>query len=45
VTVDVVPGMQHVYQLRAGRLAQADEAIDRISEWLRPLIGLKAGSE
>jgi epsilon-lactone hydrolase len=43
VTVDVVPGMQHVYQLRAGRLAQADEAIDRISEWLRPLIGLKGG--
>jgi epsilon-lactone hydrolase len=40
VTVDVVPGMQHVFQLRAGRLAQADEAIDRISEWLRPLIGL-----
>lgn len=41
-TVDVVPGMQHVFQLRAGRLAQADAAIARISRWLRPRIGLPA---
>ncbi|KQX19626.1 MULTISPECIES: alpha/beta hydrolase [unclassified Sphingomonas] len=39
VTVDVAPGMQHVFQLRAGRLAQADEAIGRIAGWLRPRIG------
>ncbi|WP_260430851.1 alpha/beta hydrolase [Nocardioides sp. LS1] len=43
VTVDVVPGMQHVFQLRAGRLAEADEAIGRISAWLRPLMGLDTG--
>lgn len=40
VTIDVVPGMQHVFQLRAGRLAKADEAIGRISGWLRAHMGL-----
>lgn len=40
VTLEVVPGMQHIFQLRAGRLTQADQALDRISQWLRPRIGL-----
>ena len=40
VTLDICPGMQHVFQLRAGRLAEADQAIDRIAKWLRPRLGL-----
>jgi monoterpene epsilon-lactone hydrolase len=45
VTIDVVPGMQHVFQLRAGRLAQADEAIERLAAWLRPLLELRTSDE
>lgn len=40
VMVDIVPRMQHVFQMRAGRLPEADEAIDRIADWVRPLLGL-----
>jgi monoterpene epsilon-lactone hydrolase len=38
VVVDVVPGMQHVFQMRAGRLAEADDAIARVAAWLHPLL-------
>lgn len=33
VELDVVPEMQHVFQMRAGNLAEADLAIDRIGAW------------
>jgi monoterpene epsilon-lactone hydrolase len=38
VVVDVVPDMQHVFQMRAGRLVEADDAIARVAAWLRPLL-------
>lgn len=38
VVVDVVSEMQHVFQMRAGRLAEADDAIARVAAWLLPLL-------
>jgi hypothetical protein len=32
--------MQHVFQMAAGTMPEADEAITRIAEWLRPRLGL-----
>jgi monoterpene epsilon-lactone hydrolase len=32
--VDVFPSMQHVFQMYAGRLPEADKAIDRIADYL-----------
>jgi acetyl esterase/lipase len=40
VRVDIFPEMQHVFQSTAGNLPEADEAIARIGEWLRPRLGL-----
>ncbi len=40
VTVDVVEGMQHVFQMKAGNLAEADAAIARIGAWLRQRLGI-----
>jgi epsilon-lactone hydrolase len=38
--IDVFPEMQHVFQMAAGTMPEADEAIGRIAEWLRPRLGL-----
>jgi epsilon-lactone hydrolase len=38
--IDVFPEMQHVFQLAAGNLPEADDAIGRIAEFLRPRLGL-----
>ena len=38
--LDVFPEMQHVFQLCAGKLPEADDAIERIAAWLRPKLGL-----
>lgn len=38
--IDVFPEMQHVFQMAAGSMPEADEAIERIAEWLRPRLGL-----
>ena len=40
VRLDVFPEMQHVFQLSAGNLPEADDAIARIAAWLRPKLGL-----
>jgi len=38
--LDVVPEMQHVFQLLVGTMPEADEAVARIAAWLRPRMGL-----
>jgi len=40
VRLDVFPEMQHVFQMAAGTIPEADEALARIGAWLRPLLGL-----
>jgi epsilon-lactone hydrolase len=40
VRLDVFPEMQHVFQLCAGNMPEADDAIARIAAWLRPKLGL-----
>lgn len=40
VRLDVFPGMQHTFQMAAGRSPDADEAIRRLAEWTRPRLGL-----
>lgn len=40
VTIDVVPGMQHVFTFLAGRAPEADKAVADIAQWLRPRLGL-----
>jgi acetyl esterase/lipase len=40
VRLDVFPEMQHVFQLWAGNMPEADEAIARIGDYLRPRLGL-----
>jgi monoterpene epsilon-lactone hydrolase len=38
--LDVFPEMQHVFQMAAGNMPEADEAIARLGEWVRPRLGL-----
>lgn len=40
VRLDVFPEMQHVFQIAAGNLPEADEAIARLAQWLKPRLGL-----
>lgn len=40
VTCDVVPEMQHVFHFMAGRCGEADEAIERLAQWVRPRLGM-----
>ena len=40
VTLEIVPGMQHVFQFLAGRVPEADDAIARMATWVRPKLGL-----
>ncbi|MET1072916.1 MAG: alpha/beta hydrolase [Umezawaea sp.] len=39
-TLEVVPGMQHVHPVMAGRAPEADRTLTTIASWLRPLLGL-----
>lgn len=39
VKLDVFPEMQHVFQVCAGNVPEADEAIERIGAWLTPRLG------
>lgn len=41
VTVEAVPDMQHVYPYMAGRAPEADRAVERMAEWVRPKLGLE----
>lgn len=38
--LDVFPGMQHTFQMAAGRAPEADDAIHRMADWVRPRLGL-----
>jgi monoterpene epsilon-lactone hydrolase len=40
VELDVFEDQQHTFQMMAGRAPEADEAIARLSEWVRPHLGL-----
>jgi len=40
VRLDVFPEMQHVFQMAAGTMPEADEAIERLAAWGRPRLGL-----
>jgi epsilon-lactone hydrolase len=40
VRLDVFPGQQHTFQAAAGRAPEADEAIHRLADWVRPKLGL-----
>lgn len=40
VRLDVFLGMQHTFQMAAGRAPEADDAIRRMAGWVRPLLGL-----
>jgi epsilon-lactone hydrolase len=41
VRFDVFPEMLHSFQMMAGRAPEADEAIRRLAEWVRPKLGLR----
>jgi monoterpene epsilon-lactone hydrolase len=38
--LDVFPGMLHTFQMAAGRAPEADDAIRRLADWVRPKLGL-----
>jgi acetyl esterase/lipase len=40
VRLDIFPGQQHTFQIAAGRAPEADEAIRKLAEWVRPRLGL-----
>jgi epsilon-lactone hydrolase len=40
VRFDVFPEMLHTFQMMAGRAPEADDAIGRLAEWVRPKLGL-----
>jgi monoterpene epsilon-lactone hydrolase len=42
VRLDVFPGMLHTFQMAAGRAPEADDAIRRMADWVRPKLGLSA---
>ena len=45
VSLDVFPEMLHSFQMMAGRAPEADDAIARLAEWVRPRLGLSASRE
>jgi acetyl esterase/lipase len=40
VTLEIVPEMQHVFQVLAGAAPEADAAITKLVQWVRPRLGL-----
>ncbi len=36
VRLDVFPGMLHTFQMAAGRAPEADDAVSRLADWVRP---------
>jgi epsilon-lactone hydrolase len=42
VRLEVFPGMLHTFQMAAGRAPEADDAIGRLADWVRPRLGLTA---
>jgi acetyl esterase/lipase len=44
VRLDVFPEMQHTFQMMAGRAPEADDAIRRFADWIRPRLRLDPAS-
>jgi hypothetical protein len=44
VRLDVFPGQQHTFQIAAGRAPEADDAIRKQAEWVRPKLGLASAA-
>ncbi|NUR97339.1 MAG: alpha/beta hydrolase, partial [Kribbellaceae bacterium] len=40
VRLDVFPEMQHTFQMAAGRAPEADDALRRMGQWGRQVLGL-----
>jgi len=40
VRLDIFPGMLHTFQMAAGRVPEADDAIRELAGWVRPRLGL-----
>jgi acetyl esterase/lipase len=40
VTLEIVPEMQHIFQVLAGAAPEADAAIAKLAQWVRPHLGL-----
>jgi epsilon-lactone hydrolase len=40
VRLDLFPGQQHTFQMAGGRSPIADDAIQRLADWVRPHLGL-----
>ena len=38
--LDIFPDMLHTFQMAAGRAPEADDAIGRMADWVRPRLGL-----
>lgn len=44
VRFDIFPELQHTFHFSAGRAPEADEAIRRLADWVRPKLGLSASN-
>jgi monoterpene epsilon-lactone hydrolase len=40
IKVDIFPGMQHTFQMAAGRAPESNDSINRLAEWVKPKLGL-----
>jgi monoterpene epsilon-lactone hydrolase len=40
VRLEVFEGMLHTFQMAAGRAPEADDAIGKLADWVRPKLGL-----
>ncbi|RWD69812.1 alpha/beta hydrolase [Mesorhizobium sp.] len=40
VRLDVFPGLLHTFQMAAGRAPEADDALGRLADWVRPRLGI-----
>jgi acetyl esterase/lipase len=45
VRLDVFPEQVHTFQMGAGRAPEADDAIRRFADWVRPRLGLSGGDD
>lgn len=40
IKLDIFPEMQHVFQFMAGNAPEADDAVQRMADWVKPKLGL-----
>jgi acetyl esterase/lipase len=40
LTLEIVPEMQHIFQVLAGAALEADAAVAKLAQWARPHLGL-----